>query len=80
MLWFDIDGSGKLNFLRIYVEIDRKYDEKYGKAPNMSLDASTTDNIQRLQQYGNKMVEDNKLKLDQLVSLMLEAKPGCTRD
>eukprot|EP00958_Prasinococcus_capsulatus_P013288 scaffold1351_cov359-Prasinococcus_capsulatus_cf.AAC.6 len=72
--------TNEIKFIRINMELDRKTGEKFGQAPSTDLTATDEENKKRLSRYGDKMVADNKDRLDELVELMVSTQPGCTRD
>jgi len=69
-----------LQFLRFNTDLNVKSDKFFGPTPSTSLTMQTKENMHRIERFADKLVADMKDDLDDLVKLMLYAKPGYTRD
>ena len=69
-----------LQFLRFNTDLNVKSDKFFGPTPSTSLTMQTKENMHRIDRFADKLIADMKDDLDDLVKLMLYAKPGYTRD
>lgn len=75
------DGKhADMEFVRVNVDLNVKSDKFFGPAPATSTTLQTDQNLQRIDRYADKLIADHKDDLDNLVKLMIYAKPGCKRN